>query len=265
VNRPPARCGVALRGFRPGCTVTSRIVFHGGGFVLLVAGLLTGLLSNLGVITPAEPVTQVQPVRHPHRGLERRLCHGYTSCRSQGFSDAGYRRHRSASFWRMYTGSNCTNFVAYRLVQAGLPNERPMADAGRLARHLDAYRWGLVYASITDHHPTVDSVAWWSHRGRRGHVAWIETVNHDGSLTVSEDSASGNGFDWRRITRGAGWPTGFIHFPLRPVHRRRAPEVNHHSGTPLLMDLEAGGLVLNGELADPTSTAAPTTPDWQPR
>ena len=94
-------------------------------------------------------------------------------------------------------------------------------------------------------------------------MAWIETVNHDGSLTVSEDSASGNGFDWRRITRGAGWPTGFIHFPLRPVHRR-APEVNHHSGTPLLMDLEAGGLVLNGELADPTSTADPTTPDWQP-
>lgn len=231
--------------------------------MLLVAGLLTGLLSNLGVITPAEPAAQVQPVRHQHRDVERRLCHGYTSCRSQGFSDAGYRRHRSASFWRMYTGANCTNFVAYRLVQAGLPNERPTADAGRLARHLDAYRWGLVYASITDHRPAAGSVAWWTH-GRRGHVAWVETVNRDGSLTVSEDSASGNGFDWRRVTRGTGWPKGFIHFPLRPVHRR-APEVDQRTGTAPLMDLETGGLVLDGELGDPTATVDPTAPDWQPR
>jgi surface antigen len=224
------------------------MVVHGGGVVVLVAGLLTGLLTTIGVIAPAAPEHRAQPMRHQQRHVERRLCHGYASCRSHGFDDAGYRRHRSKSFWRMYAGANCTNFVAYRLVREGLPNQRPHADSGHRAVHLDAYRWGLVYASITDRHPTVGSVAWWRHRGRDGHVAWVESVNRDGSLTVSEDSWSGNGFDWRRIYHGPDWPTGFIHFrPARSdrhQQRTRSEHVSHSSDQGRLMDLQVGSVTL---------------------
>jgi surface antigen len=228
--------------------------------VFLTAGLLSGLLATVGVFTPTDSAHRSEPVRHPARSIERRLCHGYTSCRSHGFTDAGYRRHRSASFWRMYAGGNCTNFVAYRLVQEGLPNHRPRGDHGRRANHLDAYRWGRVYASITDRHPSVGSVAWWAHRGRDGHVAWVESVNRDGSLTISEDSWSGNGFDWRRVSRGAGWPTGFIHFPLRH-DARHAQHGPHHSGPEALLDLETGSITL---FAGPARTVAPVAPAQDP-
>lgn len=213
--------------------------------MFLTAGLLTGLLATAGVFTPAGTAQRVEPVRHPTRSVERRLCHGYNACRTHGFTDAGYRGHRSTSFWRMYSGANCTNFVAYKLVRAGLPNHRPHADSGHRPAHLDAYRWGIVYRSLTDRHPTVGSVAWWAHRGRHGHVAWVESVNSDGSLTISEDSWSGNGFDWRRISHGAGWPTGFIHFPL--AHGAQRPQhhgADHRAGPVALLDLEAGSLTL---------------------
>jgi surface antigen len=233
--------------------------------VFLTAGLLSGLLATVGLVAPAVPAQRNEPARHPTRSVERRLCHGYSSCRSHGFTDAGYRRHRSRSFWRMYAGANCTNFVAYRLVREGLPNHRPRGDHGHHASHLDAYRWGVVYRSITDRHPTVGSVAWWAHRGRDGHVAWVESVNRDGSLTISEDSWGGHGFDWRRIPRGAGWPTGFIHFPLR--HGAWPGQHGHrHNGPDALLDLETGSLVLfagpvppsgPASTAHPVSTAGP--------
>jgi surface antigen len=211
--------------------------------VVLVTGLLTSLLTTVGIIAPAAPEHRPEPARHPGGHVEHRLCHGYRSCTSHGFTDAGYRRHRSKSFWRMYAGANCTNFVAYRLVRAGMPNHRPRGDSGHVT-HLDAYRWGLVYASITDRHPTVGSVAWWRHRGRDGHVAWVEAVNRDGSLIISEDSWSGNGFDWRRIYHGRDWPTGFIHFgTIRP--RPHKASANHSSGQRQLMDLQVGSVTLS--------------------
>ncbi|MDX6231764.1 MAG: hypothetical protein QOH68_732, partial [Nocardioidaceae bacterium] len=44
------------------------------------------------------------------------LCTGYSSCSDKGYSSYGYSTQKSKSYWRMYTGTNCTNYVAYRLV-----------------------------------------------------------------------------------------------------------------------------------------------------
>jgi surface antigen len=221
--------------------------------VVVVAGLMSGVLAAVGMMVPTSPPGhRVEPVRHHMRAVERRLCRGYSSCRSHGYSDAGYGQHRHESFWQMYAGANCTNFVAYRLVRAGLPDHRPPTRSGRHARHLDAYRWGLVYASITDHHPAPGSIAWWPHRGRHGHVAWVEAVNDDGSLAVSEDSSSGNGFDWRRITHGPSWPTGFIHFLTHPLDDRDVTGAHRRTdrgGTPRIDD-ETGWLTLTGGSGD---------------
>jgi hypothetical protein len=48
-------------------------------------------------------------------------------------------------------------------------------------------------------------------------VAYVESVNPDGSITVSEDAANNGPFDWRTISPGSRfWPGGFIHFKDLP-------------------------------------------------
>src|ERR671912_95046 len=58
-------------------------------------------------------------------------------------------------YWRMYSGHNCTNYVAYRLIENGMPNVRPWDGSG------NATNWGVAMSRITDSTPTVGSVAWW--------------------------------------------------------------------------------------------------------
>ena len=105
----------------------------------------------------------------------------------------------------MYTGTNCTNYVAYRLVTTnGMPNVRPKSGVG------NAEDWGFVMSSITNSTPTAGSVAWWGRTGH--HVAYVEKVVSSSEIWVSESNWSG-AFDWRKITKsGSGWPDGFIHF-----------------------------------------------------
>jgi surface antigen len=188
---------------------------------LAVVGLVSGLLAGGAALAiPASAVTGT------------RLCHGYDDCRSRGYSDHGYQANGGGSYWNMFTGHNCTNYVAFRLVQGGMSNLRPAADAGQSNARLSAYLWGLVYASKTDSSAKVGSVAWWGSgsAGSIGHVAYVERVDGDG-ITVSEDSSSGNDFDWKKITRAQGWPTGFIHF-----------DDGHHVDSPL----PSGGTPVGG-------------------
>ncbi|RYJ06814.1 MAG: CHAP domain-containing protein, partial [Actinomycetales bacterium] len=132
------------------------------------------------------------------------MCTSYSSCRGAGYSDYGYQKNQGTMYWRMYTGTNCTNYVAYRLVTTnGMPNTRPKSGVG------NARDWGKAMSSITDSTPVVGSVAWWGRTGN--HVAYVEKVVSSSEIIVSE-SNYGRAFDWRRITKGSGWPDGFIHF-----------------------------------------------------
>ena len=135
------------------------------------------------------------------------LCTGYSSCGSSGYGDGGYAANQGTSYWAMYTGTNCTNYVAYRLVSTnGMANRRPAAGVG------NARDWGSTMASITDTTPTVGSVAWWGRPSGGNHVAYVEKVVSSTEVWVSESNWAG-AFDWRKITKtGSGWPDGFIHF-----------------------------------------------------
>ena len=157
------------------------------------------------------------PVRAADAGSSV-LCTGYTSCSSKGYSHAGYSSAQHTSYWRMYTGTNCTNYVAYRLVKTnGMPNERPRSGVG------NARDWGTTMSSITDATPNVGSVAWWGRTGN--HVAYVEKVVSSSEIWVSESNWSG-AFDWRRITKsGSGWPDGFIHFADRQIINTAKPEI----------------------------------------
>ncbi|MGA8986612.1 CHAP domain-containing protein [Aeromicrobium sp.] len=156
----------------------------------------------------------------PAQATSSLLCTGYSSCGDKGYSNFGYSTHQSTSYWRMYTGTNCTNYVAYRLVTTnGMPNVRPASGVG------NAQDWGFAMASITDGTPVAGSVAWWGRTGH--HVAYVEKVVSPDEIWVSESNWSG-AFDWRKIIRsGSGWPDGFIHFadPDRQIISKTAPAI----------------------------------------
>ena len=164
------------------------------------------------------------------------LCTGYAGCQAAGYGNAGYRQASSAVYWRMYTGHNCTNYVAYRLIQSGMPDVRPWEGSG------NASNWGVAMAGITDQTPTVGSVAWYKPNvtpaGANGHVAYVEQVISDTEIIVSEDYWGGD-FYWRRITKsGGGWPTGFIHFNDRVV---AAHDRSRHRRNPRGRSAAGGG------------------------
>ncbi|WP_299929906.1 CHAP domain-containing protein [uncultured Nocardioides sp.] len=167
------------------------------------------------------------------------LCSGYQGCEAAGYGNAGYRQVSSTMYWRMYAGHNCTNYVAYRLIQSGMPNVRPWTGSG------NASNWGVAMAGITDQVPTVGSVAWYKPHvtpaGSAGHVAYVEQVISDTEIIVSEDYWGGD-FYWRRITKsGGGWPSGFIHFNDRVVQPTSPPTI---AGTPMVgapLEVAVGG------------------------
>jgi surface antigen len=124
----------------------------------------------------------------------------------------------------MYTGHNCTNYAAFRMVRSGLPNLRPWSGSG------NASNWGHAEAALTNSVPAVGAVAWWDAyvrpAGSAGHVAYVEQVISADEITVSQDSWGGD-FSWARITRSGGsWPSGFIHFHDVQLSNITAPTVS---------------------------------------
>ena len=194
-------------------TALRAVVGHAVRTTQLLAGAL--LLVILVVPSTASPLSLVSSTY---------LCSGYQGCAAAGYSDAGYRQASSTMYWRMYAGHNCTNYVAYRLIQNGMPSTRPWSGSG------NASNWGVAMASITDQTPQVGSIAWYKPHvtpaGSSGHVAYVERVISDTEIIVSEDYWGGD-FYWRHITKsGGGWPSGFIHFNDRVVEPTAPPTVS---------------------------------------
>ena len=181
-------------------------------------------------VRPSPGPRPVDTPQRPAVPLERSfsmLCSGYAGCRDAGMSNAGYQANNDTMYWRMYSGHNCTNYVAYRMVRSGMPNTRPWSGGG------NAEYWGTSNPDITDQTPAVGAVAWWKAyarpAGSAGHVAYVEKVVSPDEIIVSEDSWGGD-FSWARITRdGGSWPSGFVHFNDVTLTNTAKPAV---SGTP---------------------------------
>ena len=168
----------------------------------------------------------VVPFAPPAQAASTYICTGYAGCKEKGYPNSGYKANSKKMWWRMYTGHNCTNYVAYRLVKGGMSPVRPWEGSG------NASNWGKAMKSITNQTPMVGSVAWWNAGdgvGSSGHVAYVEEVVSATTIVISEDSWSGD-FHWRRISKSSSsWPTGFVHFNDRAVANTAAPTI---TGTP---------------------------------
>ena len=162
--------------------------------VILTLALLIG---SLAAAAPARAIT-----------WGPKLCDTFAGCTAKGYGSAGYEAVYRQSFWNMYAGHNCTNYVAYRVQKAGVMR---FVRAG----YGNAYQWGpeAVRAGLTVDKgtPRVGDIAWWDRSAiggsGLGHVAWVERVDAAaGTFTVSEDNYSAD-FDWRtyRISEVSGF------------------------------------------------------------
>ena len=81
------------------------------------------------------------------------LCTGYAACAEAGYFNAGYARVSDKMYWRMYSGHNCTNYAAYRMVKCCLSYERPWSGGG------NASQWCLDMLEIADGSPAPTSAS----------------------------------------------------------------------------------------------------------
>jgi surface antigen len=139
------------------------------------------------------------------------LCVGFDACQSRGYAHQGYKTAKSKMYWNMYAGVNCTNYVAYRMIQAGGSATRPsQLKPGKG----NAEYWGTSFGY--NQTPMVGSIAWYKANvpgaGSAGHVAYVEQVISPTVIVISE-SNYGSEFSWRRISKTSGpWPSGFVHY-----------------------------------------------------
>jgi surface antigen len=151
------------------------------------------------------------------------ICQGFDFCANRGYSHQGYKTAKSRMYWNMYSGINCTNYVAYRMIRNGGSVTRPVQL--RPGRGNATY-WGTSFGF--DHTPMVGSIAWWKANvpgaGSAGHVAYVEQVVSPTEIVISE-SNYGSEFSWRRITSRGPWPSGFIHYRDIALRATVAPAI----------------------------------------
>jgi surface antigen len=199
--------------------------------ILLLAGAgTTEALARTPVAPAASSALTAENSPSMTAATSSYLCRGYAACATAGYPNAGYAAVAKSQFWLMYGGHNCTNYAAYRMVHAGMANVRPWSGTG------NAYNWGPANASRTNATPAVGAVAWWKANvtgaGSVGHVAYVEQVVSSTEIVISEDNWGGN-FDWRRVKKSSGWPSGFIHFadatngsPIGHLDRATSPKAH---------------------------------------
>lgn len=142
-------------------------------FSFVAASAVASLLALAGVQSAsAEPAPAVE------------VCVGDTC--DNGAWAAARGELNDVSYWGMDPGHNCTNYVAWRLVMNDV--KRPFTNPG------NASTWASRAAFDgypVDHLPAVGAIAQWDGLAggyaSEGHVAYVEAINDDGTIVVSED------------------------------------------------------------------------------
>ncbi|WP_313408255.1 Ig-like domain repeat protein [Aeromicrobium sp.] len=133
------------------------------------------------------------------------ICTAKTKAQVAACDTSGYAAVMHKMHWRMYGGHNCTNYAAYRMQQAGVPEPRILLGNAR-DWHTNAKKLGYT----VNQRPAVGAIGQWSKRS--SHVAYVEEVGN-GYLILSEDSYTSKVYRRYKVLTGASWyPERFIHF-----------------------------------------------------
>ncbi len=181
------------------------------GAAAFAAALL--LAASIGVLTSGPALAASSPST---------LCSGYSACSQGTYTTHGYPAHQTISFWGMYPGDNCTNYVAF-VESTQYHVATPLYDLG------NADEWATSAAAhgvLVNKTPLVGSVAVWPDDSAgipgSGHVAVVEAVGPRASFIVlsQQHMIGADGFDWVLVKRSGSsgqwlsWPSEFIHFTM---------------------------------------------------
>lgn len=134
-------------------------------------------------------------------------------CKASGTSCVKFAGYAGKSVWGYPVsskGTNCVNYVAYRLARNGVARQSTLGNGGSWASN--AKRRGFR----VDKTPKVGSIAQWSYGSAYapgyGHVGYVEEVTS--SYVVISDTSYSGGYSSRwRVPKGdRNWPSNFIHF-----------------------------------------------------
>lgn len=128
---------------------------------------------------------------------------------------ARYTAASDTSYWTMAPGHNCTNYIAWRLIQRGMPrNITWLHNASEWAHEARAHDVPVNQV------PSVGAIAQWNAGtpgSYSGHVAYVEAVGANWIL-ISEDNYGGGPRHLEVIRTGTPeWPSHFIHFQAKPA------------------------------------------------
>ena len=106
---------------------------------------------------------------------------------------------------RTYYKCECTSYAADKMAEGGVA-------ASKYQKLHDASQWKTNAKALgvaVDTIPKVHDVAWFS-----GHVAYVESVDSKGNITVSEYNwSTAYGYGTRPLNKGSSsYPLYFIHF-----------------------------------------------------
>ncbi|QZY30394.1 CHAP domain-containing protein [Nocardioides coralli] len=110
---------------------------------------------------------------------------------------------------RGYFQGQCTSWVAFRLAQRNGVHFHNYFDGAHWGNARDWAKAAKKTGYLRNKVPASGSIGWYA----RGHVSYVEEVNSDGSIVISEMNTDGhNGFHVVTVyPGGAGWPDKFIH------------------------------------------------------
>lgn len=134
-------------------------------------------------------------------------------CKVTGTGCVSHTGYAGKSVWGYPVstrGTNCVNYVAYRLSRNGVARQSTLGNGGSWAAN--ARKRGFR----VDHTPKVGSVAQWSYGSAYapgyGHVGYVEEVTA-AYIVISDTSYSGGYSSRWRVPKGdRNWPSNFIHF-----------------------------------------------------
>ncbi len=180
---------------QPASTWWNTSLARRGMIVLVMTGLFTGMLLTAPVVGD-EPSAVAHATAYPHPNAPDCNEYGPGGC--------------VPDKWAFYQGQ-CTSWVAFRL------NDRNQIPFNNTYRQPSGHRWSNASKWVAaanrariavNNTPGLGSVAWYPN-----HVAYVEKLNNDGSIVISEMNYDlHNGFRQRTVRPGQrGWPNKFIH------------------------------------------------------
>jgi len=150
-------------------------------------------------------------------------------CPKNGYNNSGGK----ADVWGMYQ-CECVSYVADKINELGVPfkNAQPSIYSVpngnyKTDRWSNAEYWADKARSLgisVSTTPTINSVAWWkkSSSSPVGHVAWVESVNADGTVNISEYNAGYPKNPYKYQTRNNVRADAYIQFK-KPVSTMPVP------------------------------------------